>query len=241
MKSSDRIVLQSQGPIVGHSLATVIDRLVYVVPSVYSQLGMSQRYSVARTIGRLTHLEPSRAAKTIMLVGPGRWGTSTPSLGVPVEFAEINQVAVICELAVMHAGLIPEVSLGTHFFNDLVEMDMLYLAVAPDREGQSLNESLILAQPNQLTRLLPAAGNLAEVLWVADSSPSPGDGTFLLNVDSMAQRAVCYWEVQGPCRGRVSRAAGSPWRHESDRDGLRRLMSRLSPRDHPGRAGRGRR
>jgi len=195
---SDRLLLQSRGPIVGHSLATVIDRLVYVVPAVYSRLGMSQRYSVARTIGRLNHLEAARHTKTTMLVGPGRWGTSTPSLGVPVEFAEINKVAVICELAVMHAGLIPEVSLGTHFFNDLVEMDLLYLALSPDREGHSLNESFILAQPNQLTRLLPAAGALAEVLWVVDSGPTAGDGTFVLNVDSMAQRAVCYWEVQGP-------------------------------------------
>jgi len=194
---ADRLVLRSRGPIVGHSLATIIDRLVYVVPAVYSQLGMSQRYSVARAIGRLNHVEPSRHTRTTMLVGPGRWGTSTPSLGVPVEFAEINKIAVICELAVMHAGLIPEVSLGTHFFNDLVEMDMLYLALSPDREGQTLNEPLILAQPNQLTRLLSSAGALAEVLWVVDFTPSSGDGVLVLNVDSMAQDAVCYWEVPG--------------------------------------------
>jgi hypothetical protein len=193
---ADQVVLQSRGPIVGHSLATVIDRLVYVVPSVYSRLGMSQRYSVARMIGRLNQLEPSRQTRTTMLVGPGRWGTSTPSLGVPVEFAEISKVAVICELAVMHAGLIPEVSLGTHFFNDLVEMDMLYLAVSPDREGQSLHEALILARPNQLTRLLPSAAGLAEVLWVVE--PGTNEGTFVLHVDSMAQRAVCYWNVEAP-------------------------------------------
>ncbi len=192
---SDRIVLQSRGPIVGHSLATTIDRLIYVVPSVYSRLGMSQRYSVARTIGRLTHLEPSRDSKTTMLIGPGRWGTSTPSLGVPVEFAEISKVAVICELAVMHAGLIPDVSLGTHFFNDLVEMDMLYLAATPDREGHRLNEPVILAQPNQLARLLPAAAALADGLRVIDAADAPDQPKLLLNVDSMAQRAICYYDV----------------------------------------------
>ena len=51
------LLFQSHGPIIGHSLATVIDRVIYVVPSVYSQMAMGQRYSVARTIGRLTHLE----------------------------------------------------------------------------------------------------------------------------------------------------------------------------------------
>jgi len=188
-----QVFLRSAGPVVGHSLATVIDRLVYVVPSVYSQMSMSQRYSIARTIGRLTHLEP-RGQHTIMLVGPGRWGTSMPSLGVPVSFAEINTVSVVCELTVMHEGLVPDVSLGTHFFNDLVEMDMLYLAVSPGREGHALNEEFARQQPNQLTRLLPSAGPLAEALRVIDSGSLIGGGVIQLNVDSMKQRGLCYWE-----------------------------------------------
>jgi len=167
------------------------------VPSVYSRLGMSQRYSVARTIGRLTHLESPGGRKTIMLLGPGRWGTSMPSLGVPVSFAEINTAAVICELAVMHAGLIPDVSLGTHFFNDLVEMDMLYLAVSPGREGHVLNDALILQQPNLLPGLIPSAAGLAEGLWVVDGPAPDRGGSLHLNVDSMLQRAVCYREVPG--------------------------------------------
>ena len=188
------LVLQSHGPVVGHSLATVIDRLVYVVPSVYSQMSMSQRYSVARSIGRLTHLDPPGQRRTIMLVGPGRWGTSMPSLGVPVSFAEINTVSVICELTLMHEGLIPDVSLGTHFFNDLVEMDMLYLAVSPGREGHALNEEFVRRQPNQLARLLPSAGDLAGALLVVDSTALLDGGALQLNVDSMKQRGVCYWE-----------------------------------------------
>jgi hypothetical protein len=186
------LILQSHGPVVGHSLATVIDRLIYVVPSVYSQLGMSQRYSVARTIGRLTHLEAA-GRRTLMLVGPGRWGTSMPSLGVPVSFAEINTVSVICELTVMHEGLIPDVSLGTHFFNDLVEMDMLYLAVSPGREGHALNETFVLQQPNQLTKLIPSAGELAPCLRVLDSGALLHGGVIQFNVDSMKQRGLCYW------------------------------------------------
>ncbi|MCX6905419.1 MAG: pyruvate, phosphate dikinase [Verrucomicrobia bacterium] len=189
----DRLLLQSSGPMVGHGLATTIDRLIYVVPSVYSQMSPTLRYSVARTIGRLTHLDGPEKRATIMLIGPGRWGTSMPSLGVPVSFAEINTVSVICELALMHEGLIPDVSLGTHFFNDLVEMDMLYLAVSPGREGHCLNEPSVLQRPNQLGRLIPAAQGLSEALRVIDSSSQPGADTLFLNVDSMKQRGVCYW------------------------------------------------
>lgn len=201
VKPPDRIepgqlLFESNGPVVGHSVATVIHRLIYVVPSVYSQLGMSQRYSVARMIGRLAHLDEEGAERTLMLVGPGRWGTSMPSLGVPVSFAEINTAAVVCELALMHAGLVPDVSLGTHFFNDLVEMDMLYLAVSPGRPGHAFHEAHILGQPNRLTELIPSAAHLAGGLWVVDPAAG-GRPPLQLNVDSMKQRAVCYQDLSG--------------------------------------------
>jgi hypothetical protein len=190
-KISERdLLLQTRGPIIGHGVATVIERLIYVVPSVYGQMGVSQRYSVARAIGRLMHLDETGPRKTVMLVGPGRWGTSMPSLGVPVSFAEINTASVVCELALMHEGLVPDVSLGTHFFNDLVELDMLYMAVSPGREGHVFHEHFLEHRPNQLTRLLPSAKSMEPVLWVVDSGAA--DGTIYLNVDSMKQRGVCY-------------------------------------------------
>ena len=180
------LFLSTSGPIIGHSLATKIDRLIYVVPSVYSHLGMVQRGAVARAIGELTHLDPPGSRRVIMLVGPGRWGTSMPALGVPVSFAEINTVSVLCELAVMHEGLAPDVSLGTHFFNDLVEMDILYLAVAPGRPDNVLNESFVLRHPNTLAALLPAASDLEPVLWVMDCD------SLHVHVDSMKQRGICF-------------------------------------------------
>jgi pyruvate,water dikinase len=130
-------------------------------------------------------------------VGPGRWGTSMPSLGVPVSFAEINTVSIICEVALMHEGLIPDVSLGTHFFNDLVEMDMLYLAISPEKEGHLLNEPLLKTAPNRLADLLPSAEEWSEAIWVIDSADgAPGNAIFL-NVDSTKQKAMCYVEPLG--------------------------------------------
>jgi hypothetical protein len=184
------LFLKTHGPIIGHSVATKIDRLIYVVPAAYGQLRMGDRAAVARAIGRLTHLDPPGTARTIMLVGPGRWGTSMPALGVPVSFAEINTVSVICELALMHDGLVPDVSLGTHFFNDLVELDMLYLAVAPGRPDNVLNEDFLRRQPNRLSALLPSATSLSSVLWVIDSP------ALQLHVDSMKQTGVCYYAPQ---------------------------------------------
>jgi hypothetical protein len=127
-----------------------------------------------------------------MLAGPGRWATSTPALGIPVSFAEINAATVICEIAAMHEGLVPDISLGTHFFNDLVEMNMLYLAVSPEKKGHGLNPDLLTKLPNALTTLLPEAANLAHVLRVIDSDSLPEKMRIHLHADSFKQKAVCY-------------------------------------------------
>jgi pyruvate,water dikinase len=190
----ERVILETHGPIIGHSRDSVIDSLLYVRPEAYSELSMSDRYSLGRLIGRVVHiLGAGERAQRIMLVGPGRWGTSMPSLGLPVTFNEIRKASVICELAMMHGGLVPDVSLGTHFFNDIVELDMLYLAIAPGRRGYTLNEQLVLDRRNQLAGLLPEADRWSGVLQLVDSGSWDEPGSIVLNVDSLRQHAVCHW------------------------------------------------
>jgi pyruvate,water dikinase len=187
------VLLESQGPIIGNSISCKIDRLIYVVPSKYSSLSMSDRYAVARLVGKLTHQNHEKGKKIIMLAGPGRWGTTTPSLGVPVSFAEINTASVICELATMHEGLVPDVSLGTHFFNDLVEFNMLYMALYPDRKDYRFNEQFLLKAHNRLLSLVPDAGQWEETVKVIESDDVAKE-RLLLSVDSIGQKAVGYFE-----------------------------------------------
>jgi hypothetical protein len=68
----------------------------------------------------------------------------------------------------MHSGLIPDVSLGTHFFNDLVEHDLLYLACFPGKAGNSLDEALLLAAPSRTAELATVSpGAIADcVRWI---------------------------------------------------------------------------
>ena len=93
-------------------------------------------------------------AGTIMLLGPGRWGTSSPSLGIPVSFVDINRVSVLCEIVAMREDLVPDVSLGTHFLSELVEMDMLYLALFPK---QGVFRFQVLASIRILVNLVGSA------------------------------------------------------------------------------------
>lgn len=186
------LILKTNGPIMGSSVHTVIDRLVFIVPAEYSQLSERDRYKVARTIGRITNLRQDGQKKTIMLLGPGRWGTATPALGVPVQFGDINNVSVLCELAEMHEGLIPDVSLGTHFFNDLVELDILYMAIHPRRRDNLINREFLAKVPNQLPKLLPDAAKWAETIRVLDLAESEKGYAIYLNVNSIEQRGICY-------------------------------------------------
>jgi hypothetical protein len=191
------LVFESRGPIIGQSSHAAIDRLVYVVPSVYGEMPIGDRHSVARLIGKLTHLKEKEAPKSVLLLGPGRWGTKMPSLGVPVSFAEIATVSVLCEVVAMGKNVIPNVSLGTHFFNDLVESNMLYLAVFPKGKGSTLNESFFLRSRNRLADLLPEEAEWSHVVRVIDLPGESGGRKLLLNADSLKQRAVCYFADRG--------------------------------------------
>jgi hypothetical protein len=124
----------------------------------------------------------------MLLIGPGRWGTTTPSLGVPVSFSEINNVAVLCELACEGTNLVPDLSFGTHFFQDLVETDIFYVAIFPNRRGFSFNEKWFLSQPNYLDSFLPEKDKYSEVIKVIETE----DSLVRIAGDVISQQVICF-------------------------------------------------
>ena len=182
------VPFRCQGAIIGKSRAVRVHRLVYVVPEVYAELPLKDRYGLARLLGRLLHTPGFYEEQNIVLLGPGRWGTTSPSLGVPIAFSEVDTVSVLCEIVTMRSDLIPDVSLGTHLFSDLVELDILYTALFPDRPGNTLNREFFNTAPNALINFLPDANDAAHVLHVIDTTNSP----LFLNANALTQKAVCY-------------------------------------------------
>jgi pyruvate,water dikinase len=192
LSDEDRIV-DSRGPVVGSSRDVSVDRLIYVVPSEYSELVLNDRYTIAKLIGRLAGTGADQNDHHTLILGPGRWGTAEPFLGVPISFSEIRTACAVCEIVTMRAGLTPDVSLGTHFFNELVETDILYFALYPDREKDFLNRDLLHSAPNKLTDLLPDADRWAPVVRVLDPLEWKKGKTLRLNASARKQRVVCYW------------------------------------------------
>lgn len=194
----EAVILHSRGPVIGQSRAINIDRIIYVPASSYGNMALRDQYAVARAVGKLTHATAGESRPVILLIGPGRWGTSTPQLGVPVSFAEINTVSVLCEVVAMRENLIPDVSLGTHFFNDLVEMDMLYVGVYPGHEESLVNSELLESAPNRLADLIPDLKTLENSVQVVDAKDLAGDGSVRLYANMLTQRVICCIESGPP-------------------------------------------
>lgn len=189
---AEQTVLEARGAVIGQSRVTSVDRIIYVSPSVYGQLPIPDRYEIARLIGRLCHLKEPGEPRKVLLMGPGRWGTTTTSLGVPVSFSDISTVSFLCEIVAMREDLVPDVSLGTHFFNELIEMDILYLALFPTREGNYLNRTLLERLPSRLSSLVPEVVKWPEAVRVIEAADLPHGRALNLNASAPQQRVVCY-------------------------------------------------
>jgi hypothetical protein len=166
-RATQNTLLAAHGAVIGVSREQPLSRIVYVVTEKYAALKEQDRYAVARLIGQINRLHPADD-RGLMLIGPGRWGTHSPSLGIPVSFTEISRTSGVCEVVAMHECLVPDVSLGTHFFNDLVEHDMLYVAYFPRKAGNTIDDEWFRNAPNRLLELEPRGALLAEVVRVID-------------------------------------------------------------------------
>ena len=124
----DRIFLESRGASMGISRPSGLDLIVYVDPVRYYEMPYNEKKAVARLIGTINwHYRDLH--KHMMLIVPGRVGTTSPELGVPTAFSDISAFEIICETEERKAGYNPELSYGSHIFQDLVEAEILYTAV----------------------------------------------------------------------------------------------------------------
>ena len=69
------------------------------------------------------------ADKQYILVGPGRWGSSDPWLGIPVIWAQISSAKIIVEAGLNNFRIDP--SQGTHFFQNLTSFKVGYFTINP--------------------------------------------------------------------------------------------------------------
>lgn len=153
----------TKGNFMGGNVRLPIDFVVYVRPQAYADQNEQGKYAVARQIGMIN---TALKGKNVMLLGPGRWGTTTPSLGVPVHFTELCNMSVICEVASKEAGFMPELSYGSHFFQDIVESGIFYVAIFNGQKDVLFQPDRILEKENLLTSFLPFGIQFADIIHI---------------------------------------------------------------------------
>jgi len=117
--------------------------------------------------------------RQFILMGPGRWGSRGDiRLGVPVTYSDINNTGMLIEIARKKGDYTPDLSFGTHFFQDLVEASIRYLPLYPDENDNTFNEAFLTRSGNLLPELLPDCAGLADTIRVIDV-PAAAEGRLL--------------------------------------------------------------
>lgn len=121
----------------GNGMIEGVRTIVYVRPELFNSLNNQKTVEVIRNINARFQKE----GRGYVLIGPGRWGSSDPALGIPVKWADISAARLIVEAAVK--GYRVEPSQGTHFFQNLTSFGVGYFTVDPEGgQGYIDNEYL---------------------------------------------------------------------------------------------------
>lgn len=179
--SANRYISNGKVPEVSH--------IVYVDPQKYTELkDQNKMLQVGRAIGKLNKLLPKRK---FILMGPGRWGSRGDiKLGVSVTYSDINNTTMLIEVARKKGNYVPDLSFGTHFFQDLVEANIRYLPLYPDDNGVIFNEKFLLESHNIFPELVPEYHFLEETIKVIDVAEMTGGNVLRVLVNAELDQAI---------------------------------------------------
>ncbi len=170
----------------------VIDNIKYVLfipPTEYFKLQMSERFELARMIGKVNK---ALEGKTSIFIGPGRWGSTNADLGIPISYSDIYNTRALIELSGKNVGSAPEPSLGTHFFQDLLEAQIYPLAIMLDDPQSIFQPAFFYHSPNALADLIPADDILKERLRVIEIDKYRKDHSLRLIMNEEHSTAIGY-------------------------------------------------
>lgn len=167
-----------------------VDWVIYVPYEEYFALStLADRRELGHTIGKLNQMLKDQE---FICVGPGRWGSSNTDLGVPVDYGEIYNARSLVELAGKLAGTEPEPSLGTHFFQDLLESQIYPLALNLDAPDTIFDRRFFYDTPSRLSEYLTVKPEIERCLRLIKVSDFREGATLRIAMDDSVSTAVAY-------------------------------------------------
>lgn len=182
--SQENIFFEIIDSSMGQSVDKKIDVIVQVEPKAYYEFEHARKPLVAEAIGMVNRYY-SGSGKNRLLTVPGRIGTSSPELGVPVRFVDICGFCAICEVTDTRAGYMPELSYGSHMFQDLVEAEIFYGAIFGDRRTKCYERDYFTDRENLFGKICPNSPELKEIIRVYEVEDVK------LWVDGVKNHAIC--------------------------------------------------
>jgi hypothetical protein len=190
VKIAEKELIFSTDFMVPQGQMQAIDYVVYVEPKEYFKLATNnERVEFAREIGKLN---AALAFEKFIIVGPGRWGSSNFDLGVPIAYGDIYKAMALVELAGEDCGLPPEPSLGTHFFQDLLESQIYPLALHMDDPRTVFNKAFFEKTPNRLDEWLTTSETFKKCLRLIKVTDYSPDATLKILMHGETSRAVAF-------------------------------------------------
>lgn len=123
LKASLGTLLLESGKALGNGFVNDVSHIVYVAPDKFNSLSTRE---IAAELAEINNTFKSRNEGYI-LIGPGRWGSSDPNLGIPVIWSDISEAKMIVEYSM--PGFQVEPSQGTHFFQNITSLGVGYLSI----------------------------------------------------------------------------------------------------------------
>ena len=160
-------LLETEGVSMGFSRSFAVDVIVYIDAIRYYEMPYADKFKVKNALSAINWKLRGQNRKAI-LITPGRICTSSPELGVPSSFAEISEFNAIFEVSESRVGYIPELSYGSHIFQDLVENEVLYTAVFEAESTRAFRPERLMEGGNQLNAYFDAAEELEEIVFVKE-------------------------------------------------------------------------
>lgn len=168
----------------GSSGKRKIDVVVQIDPVLYYEYPYIKKYDVAAAVEKVNQYYRA-SGKNLLLMTPGRIGTSSPELGVPVMFRGISNFSAICEVSDNRAGYMPELSYGSHMFQDLVEAEILYGAVFNNNKTLRYDPELFAGLPDLFEAICPDRPELKGMIQVREVE------NVVYVLDAVSNHAVC--------------------------------------------------
>jgi pyruvate, water dikinase len=189
--SRDKVVFNAR-KYISNGRVPEITHIVYVDPVKYSEISDRDRMLlVGRAVSKLNKMLPKRK---FILMGPGRWGSRGDiKLGVNVTYSDINNTVMLIEIARKKGNYTPDLSFGTHFFQDLVEAGIRYLPLYPDDDGNIFNEKFLTCSGNILPALSEEFADLSEIIKVIDVCVATGGQILKVLINADIEYAVAFF------------------------------------------------